>query len=269
MNLMPCGAGQSWPRRYRILAIMKLAIFLSVMLSFHAFAESKAQKISLQARNTTLSEVMREIQKQQGYSFFFRGDDLAATRINAVITDADLAEAMAKILEDRNLHWYVEDGTIIITAGSTRTALRERPQQRQISGTVRDEESGEGLAGVTITVKGTSVATVTDEAGNYRIAVPTDGAILVFSIVGYQSAERETAGTSVINVTLQPSVSDLEEVVVIGYGTARKGDLTGAITQIKPDRLADENPRTVQDILRGTPGLTIGLDASAKNGGSI
>src|SRR3546814_6050521 len=73
MNFMPCVAGQSWPRRYRILAIMKLAIFFSVMLSFHAFAESKAQKISLQAHNTTLSEVMREIQKQQGYSFFFRG----------------------------------------------------------------------------------------------------------------------------------------------------------------------------------------------------
>src|SRR5690606_21790451 len=219
MNLMPCGAGQSWPRRYRILALMKLAIFLSVMLSFHAFAESKAQKISLQAHNTTLSEVMREIQKQQGYSFFFRGDDIAAVQINAVVTNADLPQAMKQILADHNLNWYVEDGTIIITAGSARAARRERQQERQISGRVSDEESGEGLAGVTVTVKGTSAAAVTNNAGNYRIAVPSDGAVLVFSIMGYQSAERETAGTSVVNVSLQPSVSDLEEVVVVGYGT--------------------------------------------------
>lgn len=266
---MPCGAGQSWPRRYRILALMKLAIFLSVMLSFHAFAESKAQKISLQAHNTTLSEVMREIQKQQGYSFFFRGDDIAAVQINAVVTNADLPQAMKQILADHNLNWYVEDGTIIITAGSARAARRERPQQRQISGTVSDEESGEGLAGVTITVKGTSAAAVTNNAGNYRIAVPSDGAVLVFSIMGYQSAERETAGTSVINVSLKPSVSDLEEVVVVGYGTMRKKDLTGSVIQIRPDRIANENPRTVQDILRGTPGLNVGYSASAKGGGSL
>src|SRR5690606_9904691 len=238
-----------------------------------AFAESRAQKISLRAHNTTLNEVMREIQKQQGYSFFFRGEDIAAVRINTVVTNADLSQAMAQILSDQDLHWYVEDGTIIITGESTRRpigeARRKQPQQRQISGTVRDDESGEVLEGVTIAVKGTSVATVTDAAGNYRIAVPNDGSVLVFNILGYQSVEKPADGTSIVNVSLQSSMSDLDEVVVIGYGTARKSDLTGAITQLRPDEIADENPRTVQDILRGTTALTIGLDASAKNGGSI
>src|SRR5690606_34283819 len=66
-----------------------------------------------------------------------------------------------------------------------------------------------------------------------------------------------------------PSVSDLEEVVVVGYGTMRKKDLTGSVIQIRPDRMANENPRTVQDILRGTPGLNVGYSASAKGGGSL
>src|SRR5690606_2083618 len=227
MNFTPSVPGQSWPRRHRILAIMKLAIFLSLVLSFHAFAESKAQKISLRAHNTKLGEVMRQIQKQQGYSFFFRGDDIAAVRINTVVTNADLPQAMSRILADHDLHWYVEDGTIIITGEPVHAVRRAQPQQRQVSGKVSDDESGEGLAGATVKVKGTTTEAITDDAGNYRIAVPDEGAVLVFSIVGYETVEAMVTTTPLVNISLQPSVSDIDVVVVIGYGTARKSDLTG------------------------------------------
>ncbi len=89
------------------------------------------------------------------------------------------------------------------------------------------------------------------------------------TFVGFDTKEVVISGTDELNINLTPLESNLENVVVVGYGTMRKKDLTGAITQIKPDKIADENPRNVQDILRGTPGLTIGLDASAKGGGSI
>src|SRR5690606_31654694 len=111
-----CVTARTWPGKYRLLVTMKLAIFLSFLLSFHAFAESRAQKITLNAKNTTLRAVMKEIQKQQGYSFFFRGDDIATTRVNVTIKQADLPQAMEQLLAERNLQWYVEDGTIVIAA---------------------------------------------------------------------------------------------------------------------------------------------------------
>jgi TonB-dependent SusC/RagA subfamily outer membrane receptor len=99
--------------------------------------------------------------------------------------------------------------------------------------------------------------------------VPSPNAILVFSYLGYVTKEVPVAGQSKLNVLLFEDTKTLDEVVVIGYGTMRKKDLTGSITQIRPDNLANENPKTVQDILRGTPGLNVGMDASAKGGGSM
>ncbi|WP_222852090.1 SusC/RagA family TonB-linked outer membrane protein [Olivibacter sp. SDN3] len=248
---------------------MKLAIFLSLVLSFHAFAEINAQKITLNVKNRSLREVMREIQKQQGYSFFFRGESIASIRVSASLKQAELNEAMNLLLANRNLNWYMEDGTIVIATKQPEkkppTAIR---QDRAVDGKITDE-FGEAIEGVTITAKGTSTVVMSDTTGNYRITVPSEASILVYKILGYQTIELAIEDRQVVNVTLQPSMSDLDEVVVVGYGTMRKGDLTGSIIQIRPDKIANENPRTVQDILRGTPGLNVGFSPSAKGGGSL
>ncbi|GAB3418282.1 TonB-dependent receptor [Niabella aquatica] len=140
-------------------------------------------------------------------------------------------------------------------------------QEPVTTGKVTDS-LGTGLADVTVAVKGTGVSTKTSTTGDFSIRAGT-GAVLEISHVSYISREIVVEGSGPLTVVLQQAATGLEDVVVIGYGTARKKDLTGAITQIKPDKIADENPRTVQDVLRGTPGLTIGLDASAKSGGTI
>ncbi|QNL52532.1 SusC/RagA family TonB-linked outer membrane protein [Olivibacter sp. SDN3] len=163
----------------------------------------------------------------------------------------------------------MEDGTIVIATKQPEkkppTAIR---QDRAVDGKITDE-FGEAIEGVTITAKGTSTVVMSDTTGNYRITVPSEASILVYKILGYQTIELAIEDRQVVNVTLQPSMSDLDEVVVVGYGTMRKGDLTGSIIQIRPDKIANENPRTVQDILRGTPGLNVGFSPSAKGGGSL
>lgn len=156
----------------------------------------------------------------------------------------------------------------VLMAGTNAETKVVWVQTREISGRVTDE-AGAPLEGVTITIKETSVKTATNAQGAYVLSVPNTATTLVFSALGYKTQEHEIGSQTVINVSLTIGTNELEEVVVIGYGTMQRKDLTGAITQLKPDKIADENPRTVQDILRGTPGLTIGLDASAKNGGSI
>lgn len=141
-------------------------------------------------------------------------------------------------------------------------------QNKLIRGTVSDAKTGETLIGVVIKAENTANAVATDADGKFQIQVGLN-ATLQISYVGYDTQTIKLENQNNLVIKLNANSYDLNDVVVIGYGTAKKSDLTGAITQLKPDKIADENPRTVQDILRGTPGLTIGLDASAKNGGTI
>ncbi|MDR0544102.1 MAG: SusC/RagA family TonB-linked outer membrane protein, partial [Odoribacteraceae bacterium] len=137
-----------------------------------------------------------------------------------------------------------------------------------VSGTVSNP-AGEPLPGVHVRVLGTTGGTVTDRDGKYTVSVPGRQSILVFSFIGHVTQEIEVGTKVLLNVQLVEETRSIDEVVVIGYGTARKKDLTGSIAQIRPDKIADENPQTVQDILRGTPGLSVGYSPSAKGGGSM
>lgn len=137
-----------------------------------------------------------------------------------------------------------------------------------VSGTVKDQ-NGDPLIGVNVLESGTTNGTMTDPDGQYTIKLTTSSPELVFSSIGYKTETIRTGNRSTINLTMQDDEAFIEEVVVIGYGTARKKDLTGSVVQIKPDKMANENPGTVQDLLRGTPGLNVGYRADAKGGGSL
>src|SRR5687767_3029387 len=102
-------------------------------------------------------------------------------------------------------------------------------QERTVSGKVADAETGDNLPGVNIIIKGTSVGTSTDATGSYTLSVSGDNAVLVFSFIGYLTAETPVGSQTIINQTLKADIKALEEVVVVGYGTQRKADLTGAV----------------------------------------
>jgi TonB-linked SusC/RagA family outer membrane protein len=141
-------------------------------------------------------------------------------------------------------------------------------QNKEIRGRVTDLE-GTPLAGATVMVKGTSLSVASDEQGQYTLSVPSTAQTLVVTLIGYETQELQIGSQNVINVSLSSGTDALEEVVVVGYGTMQKKDLTGSVIQVKPDRIANENPRTVQDILRGTPGVNVGFNPSSKGGGSL
>ncbi len=142
------------------------------------------------------------------------------------------------------------------------------PAKRTIKGVVEDE-TGEALIGATIQVEGTSIGVSADMDGNFQIQA-SDGQTLLVSYIGYEPQKiKVTAATNDLKVIMRTNEEMLDDVVVVGYGTMKKKDLTGSITQIDPSKIADSNPANVQDLLRGTAGLQIGYDASAKGGGSI
>ncbi len=130
--------------------------------------------------------------------------------------------------------------------------------QRQISGAVTDAASGDVLIGATIQVKGTTKGTVTDMSGNYSISVESSNDVLIFSYVGYDSQEETVGDRTSINVTLSEQATQLEDVVVIGYGTVKKGDLTGSVSVVTSEDLNRTPATTFAKALQGkAPGVIV------------
>lgn len=122
--------------------------------------------------------------------------------------------------------------------------------QSAVTGTVTDKATGEGLPGVSVVVAGTSEGTITDIDGSYRVNVP-DGASLIFSFVGYATQTIPVAGKSTINVPMEVDVQALDEVVVVGYGTQKKSNLTGSVVSVTGDALKKVPVSTVAESLTG------------------
>lgn len=131
-------------------------------------------------------------------------------------------------------------------------------------------DDGAGMPGVSVLLKGTTIGTNTDEKGTFSISNVSAKGTLVFSSIGFTTKEVPIGNRSTINVSLIEDTKALSEVVVVGYGTVKKTDLTGAVASIKATQLENENPRTIQDMLRGNAaGLDVSLNSSAKGGGDF
>ena len=136
-------------------------------------------------------------------------------------------------------------------------------QRMTVTGTVTDEQSGTPLAGATVQVKGTMQGSITDVGGKYSIEVPGANSTLVFSFVGYGAKEVLVGNQTVINVTLREDIQGLEEVVVVGYSTQKKANLTGAVDQVTTSTL--EN-RTMSNLTQGLKGVVPNLNISLLDG---
>jgi len=141
-------------------------------------------------------------------------------------------------------------------------------QISNLSGTVKDPE-GKALSNVSVTIKGSKKGTSTNQLGFFQLEAP-QGTTLVFSSLGMKNKEVQVKGNQALEIVLQPSNEELSEVVVIGYGTASRKDVTGSISSVRATQLENENPQSVADILKGNiPGLSVGLNTSPKGGGDL
>lgn len=138
-------------------------------------------------------------------------------------------------------------------------------QTKDVSGKIT-EANGQPMPGVTVLIKGTVTGTITDIDGNFSIQGVKEDASLVFSFVGMKTQEIPVANQTIFDITMETDAIGLDEVVAIGYGTARKKDLTGAIVNVKAEELEKYAPSNVQELLRSAvPGLKVGYSTSAKN----
>ncbi|KAA0992659.1 SusC/RagA family TonB-linked outer membrane protein [Dyadobacter aurulentus] len=155
-------------------------------------------------------------------------------------------------------------GTDLVTRRPVLSSLNPGSQaDRQIKGKVTDGDTPDGLPGVNVIIKGTQTGTVTDAGGNYSLDIPDGGAILVFSYVGYITQEQETGTRSTIDIALKADNKSLNEVVVVGYGTQKKVNLTGAVDQVGQEVLRN---RPITNVAQGLVGAVPNLNLKMLDG---
>ncbi len=140
--------------------------------------------------------------------------------------------------------------------------------QKSISGVVTDSNK-EPMPGVTVVFKNTTTGTVTGMDGSYKLNVPGDASILVFSFIGMETKEVEINGQSVLNVQLESAVTELDEVIAIGYGTVKKSDLTGSVASVKAAELVQASPTSAIDALQGRVAGVQVKSQSGEPGGAV
>ena len=224
--------------------------------------------VTVKAQNQRFEKVLILLEKQTGARIVYSAQRINVEQVVTIsATRKRLDQVLKELLDPLKLTYQLVGGQIVLENLAGKEAKIENPAQtildRKLTGTVKDEKDVL-LPGVSVVLKGTSKGTSTDENGSFSIDVPETGTqMLTFSFVGYKSQEVEVGAQSVFNITLRPDESALDEVIVIGYGSVRKKDLTGAVVQLKAEQLKEV---PTANVLEAVQGKIAGADITRSSG---
>lgn len=240
---------------------------------------SQSVNVKIAMRNTTVANVIEELHRQTGYEFSYEAGILNKT-VSAVSVNAKnekIETVLTKVFAGTGIDFRVLNNRVFLKIKENNTknvsiqeiADAQQQQGKTVTGTVVDA-NGEPVIGATVVVQGdASKGTVTDIDGNYTLTDVPDGATLVVSYVGMQSQNIPLAGRTSVNITMAEDTALLDEVVVVGYGTQKKANLTGAVTSVKMDEVLGDRPiSNAYAALQGSvPGLMISGSSSPGQAG--
>ncbi|WP_211297888.1 TonB-dependent receptor [Prolixibacter denitrificans] len=232
---------------------MKLTGFLLLLsaMTLSAKTYSQAVRLNLQVENANIVQVFDQIEKISEFGFFFKSDQMDLTkRYSLSIEDASIDQILSQVLDLSKYKYQIVDRNIVISKRAIETAQSGQQDKHNVNGTVTDED-GVPLPGVTIVVKGTTSGTITDTNGHYTISNVGDSDVLVFSFIGMVAQDVAVQSRETIDVTMMRETYGIQEVVAIGYGTMRKQDVTGSISQAKGEELVQDQSFSALDNLRG------------------
>ncbi|MDN5204277.1 TonB-dependent receptor [Fulvivirgaceae bacterium BMA10] len=231
-----------------------IVFLLSGMLMAHDSDSQRMSeiKITLEQKSSNLGTVLSAIENQTTFTFSYSQSINLTTPISIAAAGKSLDIILKEIGYQAKINFFRRNDLIAVSNAKSTAKKADIivVLDKEISGKVNDV-NGDGLPGVNVVVKGTTIGTITDADGNYIFNVPDDAEVLVFSYVGYTSEEVEIAGRSTINISLTPDISTLSEVVVIGYGTVQKKDLTGAVASVDGEHIENQPVARVDQILQG------------------
>lgn len=245
-------------------------LFITVLLA----SEGNAQKsksisdvyLTVGFEKSQILDVFETIESATPFEFTYYKKDLPQNRLTLEMSERSLAETLYVIADQAGLKFRrVNDNILVdINKRAKKSGGKEILvlEDVNVSGKVVDE-TGTGLPGATVLLKGTTVGTTTDLDGNFKLTVPED-AVLTISFIGYNSQEIELAGRTQIDVTLQVNAETLEEVVVVGFGTQKRANTTGASSFVKMESIIGDRP--IVNAAQSLQGIAAGLQVVSSRG---
>jgi TonB-dependent starch-binding outer membrane protein SusC len=230
----------------KALIIMKLLFLLIIAGGMQASANVHAQnKVSLKLQEVQVSRVLNTIENQTNFHFLYNNQlKSLQDKVSIEVTNEDISAVLNTLFSGKDLTYKMLENNLIVILASSMVG-----QDTRISGKVTSD-AGDPLSGVSVTIKGTTHGTTTNATGDYELTAP-ETAVLVISYVGYQSQEVSVNSQTTINVKMVQSEKPLDQIVVVGYGTQRKVDVTGSVAHVKGDELVKQPVLTATQALQG------------------
>ncbi len=236
-----------------------------IFFIFYAFTQTalatqaiSQTAVNLKLSNTEIKNVIKSIEKQTDYRFFYtEGLSDMNQKVSVNAENESVEQVLNEVLSSTKLGYRVNNNKTIVIA--PKETLQ---QQGKVSGIVTDE-NGEPLAGVSVTIKGTSTGVATDIDGRYTLNLQNTDPILVFSYLGYASTEVRVGTQTTIDIRMKEDAQLLDEVVVVGYGTQKKANLTGSVSTINSEKVES---RPVPNLSTSLSGLAAGVTVRQSSG---
>ncbi len=229
----------------------------AAMILCSADVGAQSKKVSLVSSSSTVGQVLKDIEAQTGYLFVYNTSDIdVSKKVSLNFKDAAVSQVLDSVLDGHNVKWHFEGRYIKI--------MKQEPDgQSKSNGPVKIQgkvcaADGEPLIGASIMVKGTSTGVITDMDGQFTMEIPTPGTVLVASYLGFVDQEFEAVGDGNFDIFLKEDNNTLDELIVVGYGTQRKVDLTGSVGSVGGKTLADRKSTSIATSLQGAvAGVTV------------
>jgi TonB-linked SusC/RagA family outer membrane protein len=245
-------------RHAKVYFVMRLTAFLLTAFCLQVSAGAFSQQVSISVKNAPVERVLQQIKQQSGYAFFYDAEHLRkAKRVTMDLKKASIEEALEQCFSGQPFTYEIIEKTIVIKQRIEPPPTAAAPLVFKVSGKVTNE-AGEPIPGVNVKVKGANIITATNERGEYTINAPDATAVLVFSFIGYNTREMEVKGEHTINIQLTAESQSLNAIVVVGFGTQKKVNLTGAVSQVEGKTLQNRPVANIGQALQGTvPNLNL------------
>ncbi len=244
-------AFKALPACLKFLLLMKLSFLLTFVTCLQVSARTYSQeKFNLHYKQVEVPKIFNTIQKQSQYRFFYNNGYINKLgKVDIDVTNAELENVLNIVLGNKFKYTINDQQMVIISPVSTEEQVTNVADTNEIKGKIVDENN-KPLGGVTIKLKGSSKTVTTDESGSFTISASA-GAELQISYVGYKEQAFSVKNQKIFTVQLQPNTAGLNEVVVVGYGTQRKRDVTGAISSVKGDDIKNLPVSNAAEALEG------------------
>ena len=256
----------------KCLLLMKMTVLLICFFSLHSMAYNgfAQEKVTLKLANASLRTAFKIIERQTYFRFVYNEEILPAEqKININVQSEPVGNVLKQLLNKTSLTFKIVGNDLIVISTEQKDAVEERtPTAFEVAGRVLDTRNTP-LPNVTIQEKGTSNGTSTKEHGNFSFNVTSENAVLVVSSVGFLDQEIPVQGRHSIDIVLQENVADLSQVVVVGYGTQKRSDVTGSVVSVPKARLSELPVTNVYQAMQGSvAGLNVTQTSSVPGSGA-